>query len=64
MYANMYYSGSKLGLKLHMIIPLGMFYIMLHSPTIDAPVAGRSILYRLGHQIRILPHIHKDHLEP
>ena len=57
-------SESKSGLKLHVIVPLGMFQVVLHSPAIDAPVAGRSLLDAFGHQVPIFLYVHEDHLEP
>lgn len=47
-----------------MIIPLCVFYIMLHSPAIDAPIARRPVLDGLRHEVPILLHIHEDHLKP
>ena len=41
-----------------------MFNIMLHGPAVDTPIAWWPILDGLGHQIPILLHIHKNHLEP
>lgn len=41
-----------------------MFQVVLHSPTIDSPVAGRSLLDALGHQVPVFLYVHEDHLEP
>lgn len=47
-----------------MVIPLGVFDVMFHGPAVDAPVAGRSILDGLRHEIPVLLHVGEDHLEP
>jgi hypothetical protein len=41
-----------------------MFQVVLHSPTIDSPVAGWSLLDALGHQVPVFLYVHEDHLEP
>lgn len=47
-----------------MIVALGMFYIMLHGPAVDAPVTRRPVLDGLRHQVPVLLHIYENHLEP
>ena len=47
-----------------MAVLLSMLYIMLHGSTVYAPVAGRSILDCLGHQVSVVLHVDEDHLKP
>ena len=47
-----------------MIVLFCMFQVVLHRPAIDAPVAWRSLLVALGHQVPLFLNVHEDHLEP
>ena len=47
-----------------MIVLFCMFQVVLHRPAIDAPVAGRSLLDALGHQVPVFLNVHEDHLKP
>lgn len=47
-----------------MVISLSMVFLMLHSVTIYAPIAGRPVPHSLGHVRLDFPSEEEHHLEP